>query len=234
MPFVHGKDTRVLVNELAASSKLRAVTINNSRALGEVPCFGDEGEKFIPGLRSGTLTLEGPFEDNTLYTEFQAANGTDNGLLVSAAPSGFAVGRPVATAIGDLSSHEITSPVSDPVGWTVEAQADDLVDFGVSLHDLTAETATGNGTSVDNAASSANGGIGVLHVTAYSGLTSVVFKIQHSTDNSVWVDLITFTTVTAVTSERIAVSGTVNRYTRLIWTATGSGSVTFAGAFARR
>ena len=235
MAFVHGKATRVLINELAASSKLNSVTLNNSRALaGEMACYGDEGEKFIPGLRSGVMSLGGPFEDNTVYSELQTANGTDNGLLVTAGVNGFAVGQPVGIALSDLESHQLQSSVSDAVRWTVEAPADEMVDLGYSLHDLTAETATGNGTAVDNTDATTNGGVGCLHVTAYSGFTNVVFKIQHSTDNSVWVDLITFTTVTAATSERSAVTGTVNRYTRVIRTVTGTGSVTFVAAFARR
>lgn len=234
MAFVHGKDTRVLVNEVAASSKLNEITLANSRALGEVSAFGDDGGKYIPGLRSGTLTLGGPFEDNTLYSEITGANGSDNALLVSAALNGFAVGNPAATAVGDLQSHEMSSQVSDPVSWSVEAIPDELVDLGRSLHDVTAETATANGTAVDNAASSASGGVGVLHVTAYSTFTNVVFKIQHSSDNVTYADLITFTTVTGITSERSTVTGTVNRYVRAVWTVTGSGSVTFAAVFARR
>jgi hypothetical protein len=235
MAFVHGKSTRVLINELAASSKLNSIAINNGRNLASnMACYGDEGERFLPGLRTGAMTLGGPFEDNTVYNELQAANGVDNALLVSAGLNGFGVGQPVGIALSDLESHEMTSQVTDAVRWTVQAAGDEFVDWGRSHHDLTAETATGNGTAVDNAASSAGGGVGALHVTAYSGLTNVVFKIQHSVDNSVWVDLITFTTVSGVTSQRSTASGTVNRYTRATWTVTGTGSVTFAALFARR
>lgn len=235
MAFVHGKATRVLINELAASAKLNSVTINNSRAMaGDIACYGDDGERFIPGLRSGVMTLGGPFEDNTVYSELRAADNTNNGLLTTAGPNGFAVGQYVGIALSDLGSHQLQSSVSDAVRWTVEAPADEMVDLGRSLHDLAAETATGNGTAVDDTAGTTNGGVGCLHVTAYSGFTNVVFKIQHSTDNSVWADLITFTTVTAITSQRTAVTGTVNRYLRVIRTVTGTGSATFVAAFARR
>lgn len=235
MAFVRGTDTRVLVNEVAASTKLSSITAANARALSDtVAAFGDEGDKFVPGLRSGQLTLGGPFEQNTVYDEFTAANGVDNGLLVSAAMKGFAVGNQVVTAASDPSSHEMASQVTDAVRFTVEAMADELVDLGVSLHDVTAETATANGTNVDNAVSSANGGVGALHVTAYSGFTNVVFKVQHSADNITYTDLITFTTVTGITSERKTATGTVNRHVRAVWTVTGVGSITFAVVFARR
>lgn len=236
MAFTHGKDTRVLVNEIAASSKLHSVQASSSRSYGGATAYGDSGEKFIPGLLTGTVNLEGNFEDNTLQSEFQAADGVDNALLVSAAMAGFTVGNPVLIAYGDQSARSFNSSVSDTVGFTVEEQADEMVDFGRSLHDLTAKTATGNGTAVDNAASSASGGVAALHVTAVSGTTpSNTVKVQHSVDNSVWVDLITFTAATAATSQRSTVSGTVNRYTRETHTITGtSPSFTFAVAFARR
>lgn len=71
-----------------------------------------------------------------------------------------------------------------------------------------------NGTGVDNGASSSNGGIGYLHLTASSGGTWA-FYIQHSTDNSTYTDLITFTSNgSAVTAEQGTVTGSVNRYVR--------------------
>jgi polyisoprenoid-binding protein YceI len=50
--------------------------------------------------------------------------------------------------------------------------------------------------------------VGYIHVTAFTGTTGVV-KIQHSANDSTWADLITFTTISAVTQERVAVTGTV-------------------------
>lgn len=89
-----------------------------------------------------------------------------------------------------------------------------------------------NGTSVDNAASSANGGIGYLHLTASSGGTWA-FTIQHSTDNSTFSDLITFSANgSAVTAEQGTVTGTVNRYVRFRAVRT-SGTVTAWVAFVR-
>jgi hypothetical protein len=95
--------------------------------------------------------------------------------------------------------------------------------LGVSLADLAAITATGNGTSVDNAAGTTNGGIAHLHVTDVSGTTpTLAVVIQHSTNNSTWSTLASFTTATAATSERITFTGTVNRYVRASYTAGGT------------
>lgn len=237
MAFVHSKSSRVLLNEHSYSAKLHEVQMGFERQMGESTALADEGSKWVPGLSSGSLTLGGRWEAGaTVHDELNAAVGTDNGLLVTAGPDGLAVGKPVYLAVGDISNYEIPASVSEVVGFAVEAQGDDGADWGHSLHDLTAETATGNSTSIDNLASSANGGVATLHATTVSGTTpSLTGKVQHSTDDSVWVDLITFTAATAATSERKTVTGTVNRYVRGQWTISGTTpSFTFTAAFARR
>jgi hypothetical protein len=114
------------------------------------------------------------------------------------------------------------------------------LESGIVLHAQSAETATVNGTSVDNAAASTNGAVGQLHVTAKADTTAVwTIKIQHSTDNSTFVDLITFTNVSnrtlAAGAQRIEVTGTINRYTRVQATlVSGTTSITPVVTFARR
>lgn len=236
MAFIHSKTARVLVNERTFSAKLRRIQTGHTRALGETTAFTDEGSRFIPGLRSGSLVLEGMFEGvDAVDGEIESSSGVDDGFLVTAAPEGFAVGKRSILVVGDIQNYEIPASVSETVGFTVDAMPDDGVDWGVSLHDLTAETATANGIAVDNTASSAKGGVAALHVTAASGGTpSATIKVQHSTDDTVYADLITFTAATAATSERKAVTGTVNRFVRATWAITGTTpSFTFVVAFAR-
>lgn len=105
---------------------------------------------------------------------------------------------------------------------------------GVILHALAARTANHNGTSHDNAAQSTAGASAYLQVTDYSGFTSVAFKIQDSTDNSAWNDKSpAFTNVTSRGGQRIAITGTIARYTRVVATVTGTGSITFFAGIAR-
>jgi L-alanine-DL-glutamate epimerase-like enolase superfamily enzyme len=76
-----------------------------------------------------------------------------------------------------------------------------------------------------------------LHVTANSRTAGSVFKVQHSSDNTTFADLITFATVatTLTGAEKIEVTGTVNRYVRASFAPGGStGSITYSLAFARR
>lgn len=97
--------------------------------------------------------------------------------------------------------------------------------FSVAV-DTTASTGAGTGGSFV-LSSTVNGLVGYQGVSAYAGFTGVVGKIQHSVDNSVWVDLITFTNVTTgPLAERLTAAGTVNRYLRHVGTVTGAGSIT--------
>jgi len=106
--------------------------------------------------------------------------------------------------------------------------------FGVLLHPHGDETGTGVESSHNNTAESLFGGIANLHVTAITG--SWTIKVQHSTDNTTWVDLVTFTQVTqagGVTAESKTVTGTVRQYLRVTSTEDVAGTITFACGFAR-
>jgi hypothetical protein len=78
-------------------------------------------------------------------------------------------------------------------------------------------------------AKTTNGGAGFISCSALAlgGYTDLSVKIQHSVDNAVWVDLVTFTPITAIRgAERVAVAPgtTVNRYLSAIWAFTGAGA----------
>ncbi len=124
------------------------------------------------------------------------------------------------------------------VEW--ECLGDGQYDQGVILLAHSTVTTAANQTSVDGAASSSNGGAAFLQVSAlsWSGWTNVVFTVEHSTDNAVWVTKATFTGVAAApAAERVVVTGTINRYLRAVHAYTGAGSaesVTAMVGFARR
>jgi hypothetical protein len=204
---------------------------------------GSAGARFTPGLTSGTLSIRGPQDTDPttgLHREIVDAVGVDNGLIMTCLPDSDSVGRFALFTTGDVTDHAIDAAVSDAVGFTLAAQADEGVDMGYVLHPLSAETADGNGTAVDRGAApltpTTRGLKAVIHVTAYTGLTSLAVKVQHSTDNSVWADLATFASKTAVGSEMISVANgtTVNRYLRVVTDVTGTGSATFLVAAAPR
>jgi len=246
MAFAHGSSTVVLANERVVSSEISGWTMAHQRAVSEVTTIGQTagsaGAFFVPGLMSGSLGLRGPEQlDSTtgLQVELQASIGVDNNLLITCLPEGVAIGKPAFFAVVDPTDYAVDASVADAVGMTFTAQPDESVEMGYTIHALAAETVDGNGTAVDRgtvSTPSTRGLVAAIHVTAYSGLTSAALKIQHSVDNSVWADLVAFTLVTGLTSERVKVATgtTVNRYLRVVTDVTGTGSVTFLVAAAPR
>ena len=84
---------------------------------------------------------------------------------------------------------------------------------------------TWNSSVTANGASSTNGGGPFAIATTVSGSTPVAtVKIQHSSDNVTYVDLVTFTNFSAVGSQMSTVADgtTVNRYLRVNYTISGS------------
>ena len=95
-------------------------------------------------------------------------------------------------------------------------------EFGVMLTALDdTYSSASSGTSIDNSASSSSGGAAYVQVFSLASGT-VAMKVEHSANNSSWSDLVAFTNATGITSERVTVSGTVNRYIRFTTTGTFS------------
>lgn len=237
---IHGRQLKVLTDEFAVEGDFNNFSLRRSIDLPPTTTFGENWvRREVVGFRDGSLSLAGLFNS--------AANKSDalfrDYLSVATAPifsvgyAGFAIGALVDLVQAVQGRYGIESQMEGVVGVSGDFEFEDRVDLGVSLHDLTAET-TGDDTieyaSVDEAEASADGGVGHLHVTAFSGFTSATVKIQDSADDAAWADLITFTAATGVTFQRATVSGAVDRYVRAVVTTVGaSGSVTFQVSFGR-
>lgn len=242
--FRHGKTTTVLVNQYNLSAYLNEATPSQSIDTGETTTFGSSAKTYIPGLRDGTISCSGLYEaasTDAVDTVLQATITGSGDDVLTIATEGNTTGRRAQLAAVDTTSYEVSAAVADVVSVKAEFQVDGGIDGGLVLAGATTVTTatTTNGTAQDNAASTTNGGAAHLHVTAntWSGATTV--KVQHSTDNSTWADLATFSSVSASTlsGQRavVAAGTTVNRYTRAVaTTAAGSGSITYTVAFARR
>jgi hypothetical protein len=235
MGRVHSKSTRVVVNAAHLSGDVNSWRWVHRRNYGTLTNLLSGGAEYIPGQLAGAVSIVGNFNSGAgnFTTILDSAAATEAGMLTTIT-DGSSIGSIALISEGNVSGRSVNSSVMEAVKMTVDGTPNDGVDMGVTLHVLGAETADGQATSVDNAAASANGLVASMHCTAFSGLTNIVLRVQHSTDNSSWSDLITFTTVTGTTWQRSTSSGTVNRYLRAWWDVTGTGSATFLIAAARR
>jgi hypothetical protein len=235
MAFGSGKSAKVFLNGYDLTTYFNKASASESQALYDSSTFGSDYRQFLAGFSDGTITLEGFFdgEDGAVDEVLEGAIGAAADGLVLLFPAGDAVGKRGRGALTIESAYATTAPVDGIVGITASLQSDQGLDPVLSLHALAAETSDDDGASVDNAAASTNGGAGYVMGTDFDG-TDITVKIQHSDDDSTYVDLITFTAIDAANAyERMTVTGTVNEYLRASWAGTYT-SATFVVAFGRR
>jgi len=243
--FRHGKNTIVLFNAFNLTEYFNSVSTSAMAEAVETTTFGSANKTYAIGMKDGTVSLEGLWAgDATGVDEVLAAAVTsDTKNIITVGTEGATLGRRAKLVNTDETSYEISGAVADMVTISAEAQASGTVggfDGGVLLAANQTVTATVANTGVDNAAASTNGGVAHLHVTTNTRNGAITVKVQHSSNNSTWADLLTFTATTSATttSERIEVAAgtSVNRYLRanVSGFAGSSGSATITVGFARR
>ena len=239
MAFIHGKNTGVVVGGGNLSSFFNEASASQDVETAETTAFGSTAKTYIIGLKDGTMSVSGMFDgdQNSVDEQIEAVLGAEAASVATIAPEGLTIGKAAYSCAARKTSYEISSPVGDVVATSLSIQADGGIDRGVLLGANTAVTTSGTGAAQDNSATSSNGGVGFLHVTANARNGATDFKVQHSADGVTYTDLVTFTSVPSntTTAERIAVTGTVNRYVRASHAPGGSsGSVTYTMTFARK
>jgi hypothetical protein len=240
--FRHGKNVNVFLDQYDFSTYFNDVTASTSVDTAETSAFGTSAKTYVVGHRDGTVSLSGMFESTeSTGTDqyFATALGSATKIKLIVAPEGNSNGAGAIMLVADDTSYEVSSAIADIVQASAEFQSTDAVEHGKILSSGSTVSATGNGTGVDNGASTTNGGAGFLSVPVNTRNGNITVKIQHSADNSTFADLVTFTVVssTSKTSERVEVASgtTVNRYLRVNYTVAGStGSATPVVAFTRR
>jgi hypothetical protein len=207
----------------------------------DMTAFMEECENSIPDIPKAIASLTA-FLDAAAGAS-HAALGTPGGY--TAKILNILIGANAAPTVGDMgigisvdefkynTKHQLKNSVlADAAFSGMGGYAPDFNGFVLANSTI---TNTLTGASVNNGAASANGGVGYLQVLSVLASDTYVIKIQHSTNNSTWVDLISFVlNGSAIGAERIAVSGNVYQYLRVLATRTGSGqSLKLATLFAR-
>jgi hypothetical protein len=253
MTIRHGKNTSVLIGSLDASIYLNNADFPISISTAETTTFRNGGAKtYIPGHADATASFSGFYDgavgtiSPVLYAMADAQDGTS--YPVTYCPDGGAttVGNNAELAAVLLTGISTSSPVASATTIKVDGQATGGAASGKVLNgDTTLTSATITGTTVDDGASSANGGVAHIHVPLNSRTAAVDVKVQHSTNGTTWVDLAQQTVPAGVavsgttpfgqpTAYRLTVAGTINRYVRALITPTaGSGSYIAVVALAR-
>tara|TARA_R110000787_G_scaffold100231_3_gene205121 strand:- start:1615 stop:2367 length:753 start_codon:yes stop_codon:yes gene_type:complete len=246
--FIHGKNTAVYVDEFDLTTYFNSSDLAISNDTAETTTYAATNKSFVVGLRTGTLSLSGLWSATTDGSdeELQALLGNATTPLVTVREGAAAIGSKAILAQANELNYSISSPLGDVAAISADFECSTNGTSNVTYAlaqgvQLTLGASIAHGSlgalaSVDNAASSANGGMGIVHVPTNTENGTTTIKIQHSADDSSWADLISFTAVgaTAKTSQLSAVTGTVNRYLRVTAAGAGSsGAITFMVSFAR-
>jgi len=146
---------------------------------------------------------------------------------------GTAAGSPAACCIGKQIGYDPTRADDGALTLKTEAQANQFgLEWGVQIDGgKRTDTAATDGDGLDQAAQTTFGAQAYLHVFSFTG-TSCTVSIEDSADDSTYAALIDFTAATGPTSERKAVTGTVDRYVRVSTSGTFT-ECTFAVVFVR-
>lgn len=184
----------------------------------------DAARTNVIGREKASMSFDGVYEGGAdlVNDVMNAALGGAEKAYVLLPRGGGLARRGVAMA-GGQTKYGYTVPLDDVVDFSGEAMSDYGMD---DVHALTvigtAITAAANGTAVNLGAAGTLGGAAYLISTAFTG-TSDTVTIEDSEDGSTgWATIATFTAVTGITSERIAISGAIRQYVRAVTTGTFS------------
>lgn len=222
MAKTNGLGVRIYANGYDLNTDVNALSgIGTNQALLDVTNLSVSATERIIGLKDSTLSVNGWFDNAAGYSHdaFKSITGDSEVIMTM----GTSRGDAACGMVADQSSYNIDRTQGSAIATTVEFQTSDGegLNWGVVLTDGPEQTDSSatNSASVDNSTSSSNGARALISVESIGSGTATV-KVQDSSDDAAWADLISFTAVTARTSEAVSATGTVDRYLRVQTTGT--------------
>lgn len=192
----------------------------------------------IYGLRDGSIdfmsyfnpsnngSIPGPKGEHFILSQLPSA---DTQVIVC--PSATALGQPACALQAKQINYDPKRSAKGELTFQTNADGEGFaMEWGIlGTPGVRTDTTATNGTSIDNAASTAFGLQAYLQVMSVTG-TSVTVTVGHSTDNVSFSSLVAFAAATSGGSpqvQRVSVSNatTVNRYLRIQTTGTFSNAV---------
>ena len=221
----HGSNADIVGNGYVLSQFLNSASFSGSRETGETTVFKKKSKTYIPGLKDTTMTAAGIYDGDVDAVDpiLSAALNSSAAGLISYFPEGADNFNDKSFTLDTVeSSYEITTDVGDVAQISAQFAAGDQGQFtrGRVVHPMAVENANGQTLSLDGGAASNNGGSLVVHATVAAGLS---FTLQDSADNATFADVgVDLVLPAGRGSYRLTVPGTIRRWTRVLWTGTGT------------
>lgn len=235
------KDITAMVNGVDLGNTFKSLGFEATQNELDSTPLGGSSRTYALGFKEGALSCEGFWAadgatadeiHDILATTFNA--GTNSVITVSM--GAVAVGGDALMLVGPTIKYGIPINNGDLIMATADIRATNGVNFGKFLMHSAQAAGTNNGASSDKGSASSNGGLFQVHLYN-DDASDVDVKVQHSTDNSSWVDLTAVNNLSATRaygSAEVAAGTTVNRYLRAVTTVTGGDTFLVSAAFARR
>ena len=228
----HNSLTRVLVNGVPLSRYIDSIDISLTCDASDRTVFESTAKEYMPGLQDSTVSASGFFDGAAgAVDELLAATFGTGSDLWTWFPEGDAFGAAGRGMLAQRSSHNVNGTVDGGARISIAGQGSGLSHRITCLHGRGVRSTSGSGSTLDEGAASAAGAVGYLQALAVTG--SVAVKIEHSTNGTVWTDLLMFAAVSGRGGQRVAVAGTVNRHVRATWTLDGGEAIEMQVAFKR-
>jgi hypothetical protein len=200
-------------------------TIAGRKATIDTPVLDKAGMDRLAGHGDAEISFTSWFDDGT-NLEHTALSGLPTTDVVVLYTRGVASDAPAAGLVAKQLNYDGSKGQDKALTLSVQALSNAVpLEWGVLLSaGAITQSSAGSESSKDDSSSTSNGIAAYLQmIDINSGAPTI--KIEHSSNNSSWSDLIAFTAVSdgaEPTAERKTASGTVNRYLRITSTGTFS------------
>ena len=230
-----GLSTRIHANGYDLSGDVSSLSgIGATQAMLDVTTLDISATARIAGLKDGTVSCSAFFDDaaakgHAVWTSLSGKIPTaDQNVLI---PLSGTIGEPALMLVSKQGTYYVDRPSGGPVTCSVDYLAADGLspDFGYLLTGGKVTDSSGTTyTEVDGTAQSTGGARAMIQAFSIASGSATV-TIQDSPDDVTYGTLQAFSTVSALGSEAIEISGTVERYVRLKTSGTFSNLVLAVG-----
>jgi hypothetical protein len=233
---------RLYLQGVDASGDIGAITaMRSTTAMLDVTDITQSAVQRIPGLRDGEINFNCWFNDanDETFDSLAALPTTD---VLALCLSSTTTGQPVFVLTAKQVNYDWSRSADGSMSGTVQLLGASGIplEYGFLLTPSVTHASASDVTGIDGTAQSVSGGVGYLqHFSAASGTVEYDIEDSSNSTNGVdgtWANLLAFTDVAtpwAAIAQRVAVSGTVERWVRASTNGTFTTAV-FSMAFRRK
>jgi hypothetical protein len=226
----HGNFAHFGLEHLLLTGQVTSIDADFDKDFADGAGLGSKVENNLPGIAKGNFKVDALFSPE-MEQQLAPYKNRQSSVQAWVAQKGLTEGSPITMMPASIGKYSSKLSKKDEV--TVSFELGARGDFHEGLIHLSPKTlltaASGEGAEHENEDGATTfGGAAYLWLWDMTGGTTPTFtaKIQHSSDGDTYADLATFDAA-SLTSGRVQLkyvdsTTTVNQYTKVTWTATGS------------